>query len=178
MKSIIKSSFFLSSQYDYIVLYRVVFPRWFPSHSHADLYVITGEVMEGCRGIRFADPGCLVTSTLIVAPDTSNSGHQVLNWGCSNLSTTSFIKVITLLHACYILSCFLCLRCVHVSLCSCRVNSDLVQMLMIHLKSSAQPASCESGTTKTHRRATDLHGSDHDKYPCDRPSVAPVTPAF
>lgn len=47
--AIIKSSFSLSSQYNYIVLYRVVFPCWFPSHSHADLYVITEEVMEGCR---------------------------------------------------------------------------------------------------------------------------------
>lgn len=109
-----------------------------------------------------------------------NNPSQNCAWGvrgCSNLSTTSFIKVITL--CCTpVTSCFLCLQCVHVSLCSCRVNVDLVQMLMIHLKSPAQPASCESGTTKTHRRATDLHGSDHDKYPCNRPSAAPVTPAF
>lgn len=63
IKSIMKSSFSLSSQYDYIVLYRVVFLRWFPSHSHADLY-----------------RGYLVASTLSVAPDTSSSGHQVLGY--------------------------------------------------------------------------------------------------
>lgn len=34
--------------------------------------------MQIVRGIQFADPGYLVTSTLIVAPDTSSSGHQVL----------------------------------------------------------------------------------------------------